>query len=152
MQQLKILNSKETKRILKHLEMQFGFCEKPHLVFMINSKDKIYVINRDVEKIDLSVLRIDCLGLYFGTVCIDGVRLSIEGSQIIGPKSNKNILKLSKQDFEKWLKGEDFEIDTKLSGFVLIKHEKDFIGCGKAKNGLLMNFVPKSRRLKVVNN
>lgn len=151
MQNLKILNSKEVKKILKLLEQQFGFREKLEFVFLLNTKDKLYVVNRDIERVELEKLRIDVMGLYFGALMPEGLRLSIEGSQIIGPKAKRNVLEIKDLAFEMWLKGEDFRVDTKLKGFVIVKHSDDFVGCGKIKEGVLMNFVPKSRRLSVVN-
>ncbi|MBU0470990.1 MAG: hypothetical protein KKF65_00055 [Nanoarchaeota archaeon] len=152
MQNLKILNSKEVKQIKKFLSSQFGFDEKLDFVFLRSSRDRLYVINRDVEMIDLSKLRIDSLGLYFASYMPEGLRLSIEGAQIIGPKAKKNILELNKEQFEQWLKGEDIEINTSMKDFVIVKHNSDYVGCGKIKNNLLMNYVPKARRLVVVNN
>lgn len=152
MQNLKILNSKEAKRILKQLNMQFGYSEKPDFVFLQSNKDKIYVINRDIERIDLDKLRINAMGLYFATIMNEGIRLSIEGSQIVGPKAKKNILEIRDLAFEIWLKGLDFIVATDLKGFVLVKHGDDFVGCGKVKEKTLLNYVPKGRRLIVVNN
>ncbi|NQU97984.1 hypothetical protein HQ533_00815 [Candidatus Woesearchaeota archaeon] len=152
MQNLKILNSKEVKKILKVLKEQFGFDEKLAYVFLRNKKDRLYVINRDVEKIELEKLRIDSIGMYFATIMPEGIRLSIEGSQVIGPKAKKNILEIDNEQFDKWLKGEDFEVKTKFKDFVLVKHKEDFLGCGKVKNNVLLNYVPKARRLVVVNN
>ncbi|MBU1854299.1 MAG: hypothetical protein KKF89_01120, partial [Nanoarchaeota archaeon] len=63
-----------------------------------------------------------------------------------------NILELNKEQFEQWLKGEDIEINTSMKDFVIVKHNSDYVGCGKIKNNLLMNYVPKARRLVVVNN
>ncbi|MBC8494835.1 hypothetical protein H8D36_01645 [archaeon] len=151
MQHLKILNSKEQKNIRKLLKEEFGFEETLEYVFLINNKQRVYIINRDIERVDLETLRIDAMGLYFGTLEGGGLRLSIEGSQIIGPKANKNILEINDKQFELWLKGVDFEIETTLLGFVLVKYEKEFVGCGRIKNDVLMNFVPKARRLTVVN-
>ena len=111
MQNLKILNSKETKRIFQTLEKQFGLSKKLDYVFLQNNKDRLYVVNRSMGSIDLEKLRINSIGLYFGTIINSVVRLSIEGSQIIGPLSNKNILELSDEKFNMWLKGEDFEVD-----------------------------------------
>ena len=48
------------------------------------------------------------------------------------------------------MKGIDISYNGK-SGFVLIKYENDFIGCGKITKDKILNFVPKERRLKVVN-
>ncbi|MFH1589351.1 MAG: hypothetical protein ABIB43_02170 [archaeon] len=152
MQNLKILNSKEVKRILKVFKEQFGYGEKPEYVFLQNANDRIYIIHRDMELMDLTKLRVDALGMYFATIMPEGIRLSIEGSQVVGPKSKRNILELNEEEFEQWLKGIDFEIKTDMKGFVLVKHKDEFVGCGKIKNGILMNYVPKARRLTVVNN
>ncbi|MBU1201407.1 MAG: hypothetical protein KJ583_01560 [Nanoarchaeota archaeon] len=149
---MEILNSKQIKNIRSLLEKQFGIVEKLDFVFMINAKGKVYVITREVEKLDLKKLRIDSIGLYFGTLGDDGFRLSIEGSQIIGKFAKKNVLELDDCQFESWLKGEDFEVDTKMSGFVIVKYKKDFVGCGRIREKKLLNYVSKSRRLIVINN
>jgi len=152
MQNLKILNSKEVKRVRKLLNEQFGFDEKLTFVFMLSKKGKLYIINRDIEKIDFEKLRIDSAGLYFGKLSETDLRLSIEGSQIIGPKANKNILEINNLEFKKWLRGLDFNINSSLNGFVIVKHKEDFIGCGKMNKNRLLNYVPKSRRLININN
>ncbi len=36
----------------------------------------------------------------------------------------------------------------KSSGFVVIKHKKDFLGTGKASENKISNFIPKNRRLR----
>lgn len=151
MQKLKILNSKEVKNIRKILKEQFGYDEKSNLVFTLNNKEKLYVVNRDIERLDIDKLRIDLIGMYFAKQEPKGIRLSIEGSQMIGPKATKNLLELNDNQFEDWLKGKDFDIDQK-DGFYLIKYDGLFVGCGKVRGGYLMNYVPKSRRLIVVNN
>ena len=168
MQNLKILNSKEKKNILKVLNEQFDYKEtlsrksagapkgkllsEPDYVFLRNAKDRIYIIHRDMEKMDLEKLRIDSIGIYFATIMPEGIRLSIEGSQIVGKTAKKNILELNEEQFENWLKGIDFELETDMKDFVLIKYKDDFLGCGKIKEGRLLNYVPKARRLSVVNN
>ena len=50
-----------------------------------------------------------------------------------------------------WLKGTDMNIESELNGYVLIRNNGDFLGCGKLKNGKLLNYVPKARRLVVIN-
>jgi len=94
----------------------------------------------------LTKLRINSLGLYFGKIEKDGLRLSIEGSQLIGNKSKKNVIKLDDNQVKEWMAGEVLEIKD-YKGFVIIKHKNDFLGCGKAKEDRILNFVPKTRRL-----
>lgn len=145
MRQLKILNNKEIKQILYSIEKQFGAKLKLDYGFL-KKDNKIFLINKDISKIDLSKLRINSLGLYFCEM-FDGVRLSIEGSQIIGPKATKNAVEIDEGQAKKWLKGEELEVKGNYSGFVIIKHNDDFLGNGKYKDGKILNYVAKERRI-----
>lgn len=147
MQDLKILNSKEKKEIIKLLEKNYGFKEELNYVFLKNKDNKIYLISKDIQKIDLLKLKINSLGLYFGEIKGNEIRLSIEGSQIIGRYAKKNVLKLDKDKIVEWLKGFDIDFETKERCFVIIKNDGDFYGCGKIKENKILNYVPKIRRL-----
>lgn len=147
MQKLKILNSKEKKRLLTKIKEQFNSDFKLKYAVFKNNKNKIYILNKDVSKIDVEELRINSLGLYLGVEYDNSVRLSIEGSQIIGKTAKKNVLELENETAARWVSGEDIEIDTKLKGFVIIKNRDDFLGCGKIAGNKLLNYVPKTRRV-----
>ena len=147
MPQLQILNSKEIKEILKLIEKQWSAKLKPDYAFLRNNKNRIFIINRDVSKIDFSKLRINSIGMYFCDL-ENGIRLSIEGSQIVGPKAAKNIVEINESQVKQWLKGEDLEVNGNYSGFVIIKHNDDFLGTGKFKENKVLNYVSKSRRIK----
>ena len=149
MQQLKILNSREIKEILKLIENQWGAKLKPDYAFLQNQKNRVFIINRDISKIDFSKLRINSIGMYFCEIDKLGIRLSIEGSQIIGKKAEKNIVEINEEQAKQWFKGEDLEIRGNYSGFVIIKHNNDFLGNGKYKDGKILNYVSKSRRINI---
>src|SRR3989338_7405418 len=118
MPELKILNSKEIKEILKLIEKQWGAKPKLDYGFLENNK---------------------------------GIRLSIEGSQIIGSKAAKNIIELNEGETKLWFKGVDLEKDCKdCSGFVILKHKGDFLGTGKCTNNKILNYVGKTRRVNVI--
>ncbi|MEM0100765.1 MAG: hypothetical protein QXI49_06645 [Candidatus Methanomethylicaceae archaeon] len=87
-------------------------------------------------------------GIHFGTLEKDGIRLSIEGSFIVGKIAKKNILEIDDENAIKWLRGEDLEVNRELHGYYIVKWKEYFLGCGKASNGKLRNFVPKERRIK----
>ena len=148
MPELKFLNSKETKEILKLIEEQWGAKLKLDYTFAKNNKNRGFIINKDISKIDFSKLRINSIGMYFCDL-ENEIRLSIEGSQIIGPKATKNVVEINGEQVKQWLKGEDLEIEDKsnCSGFVIIKHENDFLGTGKYKENKILNYVGKSRRI-----
>lgn len=148
MQNLHILNSKETKEILSLLKSQFDFTAKLDYAFLRNKED-LYIIGRDVAKIDTKKFRINNLGLYFGEIKNNSLRLSIEASQLIGNESGKNILTLDDEQVLYWIAGENIRVETSLRGYVLIKNKKDYLGCGYVKDKTLLNYIPKERRLKL---
>ena len=152
MLELKILNSKEIKEVYRLIEKQWGAELKLEYAFLKNSKSRIFIVNRDISKIDFSKLRINSVGMYFCEVDELGIRLSIEGSQIIGPKAVKNVVEINEEQTKQWLKGEDLEIEDKgnYRRFVIIKHENDFLGSGKFKDNRILNYVSKSRRINAI--
>jgi NOL1/NOP2/fmu family ribosome biogenesis protein len=148
---LEVLNSKETKEITRHLREQFGFDGKLSFVFLRNNKERIYITTRNIENIDLKSLRIDSMGLYFAKIYSDGLRLTIEGTQLIGPKCRKNVVSISLGQKHDWLLGKDIPVGTKDNCFILLRWNNDYLGCAKVKNGVALNSVPSARTLHVVN-
>ncbi|MBL7054239.1 hypothetical protein ISS05_00610 [Candidatus Woesearchaeota archaeon] len=147
MQNLTILNKKQAKEILKLIKKQFNADFKSDYAFLKNEKEKIYLIHKDISVINIEKLRINSFGMYFAQIRNNEIRLSIEGSQLIGPKADKNILEIDEKQTKEWMAGTDLEIEGDYSGFVLVKHNKDFLGCGKARDGKVFNFVGKARRI-----
>ena len=150
MQNIKILNKKEIKQILTLIKQQWDYNEKLDYVFLQNIKNKIYIVNKDISKLNLDNLRINSLGLYFAELNHNQLRLSFEGAQIIGPKAKKNVLELSDTEIKRWLKGEDLDKQSSQKGYQIIKNKEDFYGCGKISNNKLLNHVPKIRRLATI--
>lgn len=149
MAKLKILNTKEIKNIKKIIKNHWGADTELDYAFLMNDKGKIFIINREIGEIDLSKLNINNIGLYFGELMFGELRLSIEGSQIIGTFTKKNIVNLNEKQTEEWMQGNDVSVESKnlnLNGFIIIKHDKDFLGSGKYKEGKILNYVPKERR------
>lgn len=153
------LRSKDRKKLLLSLQEQFGVDSLPEGVYLQNNKDKVYLITRDLERIPFEELLIDSLGLYFGTWQGEGFRLSIEGSQLLFPQVKKNVVVLDSSQRNSWLRGEDIPWDADSNRFVIVTDEKgDVLGCGRLRapklvteKGVLMNYVPKARRLVVIN-
>ena len=147
------LKSKEVKQIKEMIKQQWGFTKKLDYLFFLSKKDKLYIASRDILDADLSKTRINSIGVYFGEYRQDRkeLRLTIEGSQMIGPSAKKNILELDDQEVIQWMKGKDIERDFNMQGFVIIKHNTDYLGCGKIKEEkkVLLNYVPKVRRVRL---
>lgn len=146
---LRALNTREVKQIHQIMKNQWGPPPKFKLDFaFLKGENKIFIINRDIGKIDFHKLKINSMGLYLGELKKDQLILSIEGSQLIGPKSQKNIVEVNKTQLKEWLKGEQIEATGK--GFVIVKHKKDYFGCGKIIENKIRNYVPKTRRLSFI--
>ncbi|MBI2130044.1 hypothetical protein HYU07_07505 [Candidatus Woesearchaeota archaeon] len=151
MRKLRILNSKETKKALESIKDQYNCDIKLDYGFLESDENKIYLINKDIAKIDLSKLRLSSVGLYFGRIGENGFEPGIEGSQLIGPCARKNAVLLNDEAVKMWLRGEDIEKETNCKGVVLLKNEEnDFLGCGRVKDKRIINLVPKERRLKSI--
>jgi len=150
MQNIKILNKKEIKSILELIKNQWGASADMDYAFLKTDKGKIYVVNSDISKLELGKLRINSIGLYFAEIRDGGIRLSIEGSQIIGPKSKKSVLELNDNEAKEWMRGNDLEMKGDFSGFLIIKHKEDFLGCGKYANGKILNYIGKARRVNSI--
>ena len=140
--------SRELKEFFKKIKQQYG--KVPELfekLAFVQGKEKIYAINRDLDKIKLDNLRINSIGLYIAEIKGGQLRLSIEGAQLIGPAAAKNVCQITEEQLKEWFKGQDLKIEGDYEGFVILKCGKDYVGSGKYREGLILNYVPKARRL-----
>ena len=119
---MKPINSKEIKEIHNKLEEQFGYKQKLDYLFYINKDNKLFLMTKDFQKLDLSKLRVNSFGLYFGELEKTGLRLSISGSQLIGKNADKNILEINK--IEEWLNGQNLECNKELKGWFIVKYKE----------------------------
>lgn len=138
---MKPLNNKEIKEIYSKLESQFGIKCKLDYLFYINKDNKIYLMTKDIQKLDLAQFRINSFGLYFAKLENNTIRLSISGSQLIGNKAEKNVIEAENK--KEWLEGNNLECNKELTGWFLIKNKEDFLGCGYCKDGIIQNYIPK---------
>ena len=143
----KILNSKEKKKIVFMLKKQYGYNKKFAYVLLQNQIGRIYIVNEEIFDLNLDNLRINSFGIYFGTEESDTIRLSIEGSQLIGGLCNKNVVEISEQEAKNWFFGLDLEINGGFKGFLIVKSGSNFLGCGRFFNNHIHNFIPKTRRI-----
>ncbi|VVB81119.1 Ribosomal RNA small subunit methyltransferase F [uncultured archaeon] len=143
--------SRELKEFCRKVKSQYG--EVPELfdeLAFVQGKEKFYVIGRDLDKVELKNLHINSIGLYVAEVKGGQLRLSIEGAQLVGPSATKNVCEITEEQLKQWFKGQDLKVEGAYSGFVILKCGSDYVGSGKFKEGLVLNFVPKARRLSEV--
>jgi len=148
---LEIIEEKEEKRIIQILKKQFGI-EKIPGTLIKRGKERIFLFQgnfgkneiRNLEKISF----IERVGVYMGKEELGGIRLSIEGSQILRKQIKKNIVNLTKSEMETWMMGHEVLKKSGLKGFVIMRYLGDMLGTGKASEEKITNFIPKSRRLR----
>jgi len=160
---LTVLNTREIKTIREKLIEQFGYFLEEDYAYFVTEKSRVFLVNKDIGKINQKNLIIDRVGLYFAELMDDSsVRLSKEGSQLLWEevqkknekgkeKKLKNVVELSKEEVKKYFTGADLEKDlgTKAK-FVLLHFENDVLGCAKYKEGKILNFLPKIHRGEVI--
>lgn len=154
MQKLNILNSRDIKKIRKKIIDFYGYFTEKDYAYLKTEKGKIYLINKDLVRIDLTKIKIDKLGLYFAEEKGESIRLSKEGAQFLyneGKDKLKNVVELDSQEMKRYFKGEDLEKDLgKENRFILLKFKDDVFSCAKYKDGTILNFLPKMHRGEVI--
>ncbi|MHA1578267.1 MAG: methyltransferase RsmF C-terminal domain-like protein [Candidatus Freyarchaeota archaeon] len=133
-----------TEEISKIVLKQFG--ARVGFRFKEMGKGKIYAY-KECEVLENKPINVIHYGVYFGRLEKDQLRLTIEGAQLIGETAKKNVIELDYDDAVKWMRGEDFQLESEYQGYVILKWKNYFLGCGKLKNGVIKNFVPKNRRI-----
>lgn len=151
MQKLQILNTKEIREIKRLLEKQFGFAGNLDYVFLSNEKGRLFIITRDISRLDLSRLKVDRYGIYFGELRNQELRLSLEGAWLVRQKAQKNLVELTQEEVKQYFLGQDLEKDlSEENRFVLLKFKKDILGCARYKDKKILNFLPKIHRGEVI--
>ncbi len=144
---VEILSKKELKEINNYLQARFG-AKLEGSAYLKSTKGNIYMTTRNLGDVDLKNLRISSIGLYIGEMRKGEFRLSIEGSQILGPKAAKGVIDIFEKDMKRWMCGELINVECKEKGYIIVCYGNDYLGSGRVKDGVLLNYVPKTRRVK----
>jgi NOL1/NOP2/fmu family ribosome biogenesis protein len=128
----------QANKVIEFLKEQFGV--DLDFEFTVKGKRKVYAM----KKCDLKLRSLQD-GIYFGKIEEDGLRLSIEGSFLVGKIAKKGIVEVNDEQAIRWLKGEELEIPYR--GYCILKWGEYFIGCGKGNGNKILNFVSKDRRV-----
>ena len=157
MQKLIILNTREIKKIKEVIKNDFGYSLKSDYAYLRNDKNRIFLVNKDLGRLDIDKLKIDKIGLYFAEVKHNHVRLSKEGSQLLAKEAEKNkvtlenVVEFSEKEMKDYFQGIDLEKDLGDDNkFILLKYNQEIFGCAKYKEKKILNFLPKIHRGEVI--
>ncbi|HTZ41892.1 MAG TPA: hypothetical protein VMC07_01645 [Candidatus Omnitrophota bacterium] len=148
---IQILTPLTTNRIEKSLREQFGIEEINGKMLKLG-EEKLFLFTGDASDNEIKTLEkivpVERIGVYFAKVVHEDIKLSIEGTQILKNQIKKNIFEVDETQAREWMEGSELNVKTGKKGFVAIKYKDNFLGCGKASEEKIGNFVPKMRRLK----
>ena len=158
MQQYQILNSKEIKKLKEQLQNQFDFFPQEDYAYLLTTDQRVFLINKDIARLELKNLLIDRLGLYFAEVVKNGeIRLSKEGAQLLAREARqkkivlKNTVSLDAEALKEYFQGQDLSIDLGPENkLVILQYQEDVLGCAKYKEKTILNFLPKIHRGEVI--
>ncbi|PIZ51553.1 hypothetical protein COY27_03195 [Candidatus Woesearchaeota archaeon CG_4_10_14_0_2_um_filter_33_13] len=157
MKKYNFLNSREVKKLKEILVNSFGYGLKKDYAYLINENERVFIVNKDISRINLQNLLVDRMGLYFAEYKNTQVRLSKEGAQLLVREAKENnqkvenLVELSKEELKAYFTGQDLE--KGIGGenrLVIICYKDEVIGCAKYKDGKILNFLPKIHRGEVI--
>jgi NOL1/NOP2/fmu family ribosome biogenesis protein len=149
-----ILNTREIKKLKQILLKQFGYALEKEYAYLQNQKKRVFLVNKDISRLNLENLRIDKMGLYLGELKENYFRLSKEGAQLLvleGKSKVENVVELSKSQVTSYFEGKDLEINLgEESKLIILSYGTDILGCARYKEGKVLNFLPKIHRRTVI--
>ena len=151
MTNLKILNKNQKQEVLNKLKKQFGVSELKGFLIQ-HGAERLFLFQGDFTLKQIynleQTIPVERVGIYFGKIQNEKIRLSIEGVHVLKEQITKNIFELKKEQAEQWMMGQELNIQTGKKEFLIMKYKNDFLGCGKASELKIGNYIPKNRRLK----
>ena len=157
MQQYTFLNTRELKAFREQVQDAFGHFPEKEYAYVQSEKGKIFLISKDLARIDVEKLRIDRIGFYFAEIYTQQVRLSKEGAQLLfldaqrRKKKLKNVVLLTIGEVQQYFAGRTLERD--LPGetrFVILQYGHEVLGCALYKEKRIHNYLPKEYRREVI--
>lgn len=146
---VEFVKAAEKKKIIEKLNEEYGIEDIPYLLIK-SGKGRYRAYSGSLGKVELVRLAndvfVETIGIYLLSEEENesAIRLGFDAPNLLEVK--KNILDISKEQADEWLLGRDIHVDPNLHGFFVLKFNDDFLGCGKASQGMIKNYVPKERR------
>ena len=145
---MKLMQRSDRKELMEVINRDYN-CNIKELfkggALFIDEERNVYLVNRDIEKIDLKSFRIKTAGLVIGGYD-RGFIFTVEGSQLL-KEEIKKVIELNNKQIQDWVKGKDLSVKEE-NGFYLLKFESDIYGAGIVINGTLKNSLDKFRAVK----
>jgi len=144
-------NVKEKKELLEELENLYGIKYLNNYQFLETGKKKIRAFSGSLAKEEIKklsqIIRIEIIGMYMVSKRDDQARINFDALPVLKNQIKKNIIEIDKEQLEKWIRGQDLEMQVQ-KGTVVLKFEEDLVGIGKSNGEKIFNYIPKERKIK----
>ena len=148
----KIFEHKEKQEVLSKLKKQFGVKTIPGIILK-RGTERIFLFTGEITKKEFQELEdqipIERVGMYFAKEIREKIRLSLDGAQLLKKQITKNIFELNDEQKQEWVLGRELLLKNKTNEFLIMRHNGNILGTGKASKEKISNYLPKSRRIKI---
>ncbi len=141
---IKVLKGRERTVLQRRLEAQYGARIPEGLEIVLQSKKEFRLATREALQVDTKNLNIQGVGLKIAKETRHGIMLSVEGAQLLKPK--EKIVSLSLDQAYCWVRGGNLDIKAP-EGYVVLKYDGYYLGCGLSRGERIKNLYPKHRRI-----
>lgn len=140
-------------QFINFIKKRFGFTKEDFSGFVFIADDKrVYVTTEDVGLAQNLPAKAHSYGIVAGRIQRDGriLKPTTNFLQIFGSRAKKNIIELSEDEKDGFIRGLDIETDSDFeNGYVIVRWNGHVLGCGYLKDGILGNELPGSRIMRM---
>jgi len=144
------LSQREIKNLQESLKKQYGVEDAfDGLVLYISGGRRIRATTPETAKLARKLRKVQQIGLYVAKLSKAGVSLSPEGSQLLDDAIKKNIVELSEEEAELWMKAAPLTLHAETEGiYVVGRLGKLYLGSGRvSRDGKIYPQIAKWRRI-----
>ncbi|MEM0328967.1 MAG: hypothetical protein QXW02_01105 [Nitrososphaerota archaeon] len=147
---MRMLTSAERKHLVRRLMDQHGVEDAFESLILIRSgQGRIRAATKEAYEVACRLRKVQQVGLYVAKIVKGDVVLSIEGSQLLGSAITRNVVELSEEEAEEWMKAAPIQKSGKFEGRYVVARCGDFyLGSGRvSRDGRIYPQVAKWRRI-----
>ncbi|MEM1711844.1 MAG: hypothetical protein QXU12_05595 [Nitrososphaerota archaeon] len=147
---MRMLTSAERKHLVRRLMDQHGVEDAFESLILIRSgQGRIRAATKEAYEVACRLRKVQQVGLYVAKIVKGDVVLSIEGSQLLGSTITRNVVELSEEEAEEWMKAAPIQKFGRFEGRYVVARCGDFyLGSGRvSRDGRIYPQVAKWRRI-----
>ena len=147
---MRLLTPRERRNLIERLKLQHGLEDAfEDLILIKAGQGRIRATTREAFEVAGRLRRVQQIGLYVVKIVKGDVILSIEGSQLLDGRIVKNIIELSDEEAEEWMKAAPIPCPERIeSRYVVARCGSLYLGSGRvSRDGKIYPQVAKWRRI-----